>query len=155
MPQEIERKFLTTGDFRSYAHDNYRITQGYLSSVPERIVRIRISRNTGFLTIKGAADKSGVSRYEWEHEIAAADAEELLTLCEPGVIDKTRYLVYAGAHTFEVDEFHGENQGLIVAEIELDSEDEFFEIPDWLGKEVTGDPRYSNSMLARNPFSRW
>ncbi|MBW7933263.1 MAG: CYTH domain-containing protein [Gemmatimonadaceae bacterium] len=152
---EIERKFLVAGPFQPLATRTERIVQGFLSSVPERTVRVRIRGSQGFLTIKGLGNASGVSRFEWEREIPLADAERLLQLCEPGVIEKERHLVPAGAHTFEVDEFHGENEGLVVAEIELSSEDEAFERPTWLGAEVTGDPRYFNAMLAKHPYTRW
>lgn len=155
MAQEIERKFLVKGDFKSFSQKQTRITQGYLSSVPERTVRVRIKGEKGFITIKGIGNASGASRYEWEKEISLAEADELLKICEPGVIDKTRYLVNVGKHTFEVDEFYGENQGLIVAEIELGAEDESFEKPGWLGEEVTGDVRYFNSMLMKKPFTTW
>lgn len=155
MPQEIERKFLVEGEFRSQAFKAERITQGYLSSVAERTVRIRIKGEQGFITIKGKSSGDGIVRYEWEKEISLADARELLELCEPGVIDKTRYSVRAGKHIFEVDEFYGENEGLVMAEIELGNENESFEKPDWLGKEVTGDLRYYNAMLARKPYTMW
>ncbi len=155
MPQEIERKFLVKDGFKQYAFTSARITQGYLSSVPERIVRVRVSGEKGFLTIKGISNLSGMSRYEWEKEIAVTEARELLVLCEPGIIDKTRYLVQVGAYTFEVDEFYGDNQGLVVAEVELGSEEELYEKPDWLGTEVTGDIRYYNSNLIFEPFTRW
>jgi adenylate cyclase len=155
MSQEIERKFLVKDGFKQFAFTHTRITQGYLSSVPERIVRVRTNGEKGFITIKGILSQSGLSRYEWEKEIAFHEAQELLALCEPGIIDKTRYLVQVGKFTFEVDEFYGENEGLVIAEIELSSEEELFEIPLWLGKEVTGDRRYYNSKLAKNPFSKW
>lgn len=155
MPQEIERKFLVKGDFKSQAFQAERLTQGYLSSVPERTVRVRIRGKRGYLTVKGKSAESGVSRYEWEKEIPCEEARELLLLCEPGVIDKTRYCVKVGNHLFEVDEFHGENEGLVVAEVELSAEDEVFESPDWLGKEVTGDLRYYNAMLSRCPYRKW
>ena len=137
MAQEIERKFLVKGDFKPDAIKNTRIIQGYLSSVPERTVRVRVKGDKGFLTVKGIGNASGASRYEWEREIPVKEAGELLEICEPGVIDKIRYLVKSGDHTFEVDEFFGENQGLIIAEVELDSENESFQKPDWLGEEVT------------------
>jgi adenylate cyclase len=153
---EIERKFLTTSDaFKAAAFVQNRITQGYLSSVPERTVRVRIKGNKGFLTIKGASNESGISRFEWEKEIPVDEAQKLLLLCEKGVIDKTRYEVKIGNHIFEVDEFYGENEGLIVAEIELQSETETFEKPFWLGKEVTNDNKYYNSYLSKNPFKNW
>ena len=156
MAQEIERKFLVKSDaYKVDAFKETRITQGYLSSVPERVVRVRIKGNKGFITIKGIANASGVSRYEWEKEILVAEARELLSICEPGVIDKTRYEVKNDPFVFEVDEFYGENEGLIVAEIELSSEDDIFEKPVWLGEEVTGDSTYYNSMLAKNPFTKW
>ncbi|MBR5726003.1 MAG: CYTH domain-containing protein [Muribaculaceae bacterium] len=155
MAREIERKFLVEGDFMHEAFAAQRITQGFLSSVPERVVRIRIKGDKGYITIKGMADAAGVSRYEWEKEIPVEEARELLLLCEPGVIDKTRYLVEAGDYTFEVDVFHGENEGLIVAEIELPDEDAPFQHPSWLGREVTGDSRYYNVMLAKHPFKTW
>lgn len=152
MSKEIERKFLVRGDFKSQAFRSERIIQGYLSSVPERTVRVRIKGNEGFITIKGLSNASGLTRYEWEKEIPVDEARELLQLSEPGMIDKTRYLVQVGKHVFEVDEFYGENEGLILAEIELQSEDEPFEKPEWLGKEVTGDPRYYNAMLSKKPY---
>ena len=155
MAQEIERKFLVAGPFKEQATRQTRIVQGYLSSVPERTVRVRIKGDKGFLTIKGIGNASGASRYEWEREIPVPDVEQLLAICEPGVIDKVRWLVPAGAHTFEVDEFHGENEGLVVAEVELGAEDEAYVRPAWLGTEVTGDPRYFNSMLMKNPYTRW
>lgn len=155
MAQEIERKFLVKGDFKSHAVKQTRITQGYLSSVPERTVRVRVKGDKGFITIKGKGNATGASRYEWEKEIPVEEVMELLEICEPGVIDKTRFLVPAGEHTFEVDEFYGENQGLVVAEVELASEDEAFQKPAWLGEEVTGDARYFNSMLMKNPFKKW
>ena len=156
MAQEIEKKFLVKSeDFKSLASKSTRITQGYLSSIPERTVRVRTKGDRGFITIKGIGSASGASRYEWEKEIPASEVEELLKICEPGVIDKTRYEVKAGNHTFEVDEFYGENQGLAVAEVELSSEDEGFQKPDWLGAEVTGDTKYYNSMLMKHPFTKW
>lgn len=155
MSKEIERKFLVRGDFKSLAFRSERITQGYLSSVPERTVRVRIKGNEGFITIKGRSNASGLTRYEWEKEIPVDEARELLQLSEPGMIDKTRYLIQVGKHVFEVDEFYGENEGLILAEIELQSEDEPFEKPEWLGKEVTGDPRYYNAMLSKKPYKKY
>lgn len=155
MAQEIERKFLVTGDYKSVAAKHTRITQGYLSSVPERTVRVRVKGDKGFITVKGIGSASGASRYEWEKEISVTEANELMAICEPGVIDKTRFLVAQGKHTFEVDEFYGDNEGLVVAEIELSSENESFEKPSWLGQEVTGDSRYFNSMLMKNPFKNW
>lgn len=156
MAQEIERKFLVKGDFKQSITKETKIVQGYLSSVPERTVRIRIKGEKGFLTIKGIGSASGASRYEWEKEISTEEAAELLQICEPGVIDKTRFIVpEKSGLKFEVDEFYGENDGLTVAEIELPSEDHPFEKPAWLGEEVTGDARYYNSMLMKNPFKSW
>jgi len=155
MAQEIERKFLVKGDYKTQAKKQTRITQGYLSSVPERTVRVRIKGEKGFITIKGIGNASGASRYEWEKEISVNEVKELLKLCEPGIIDKTRFLVDAGKHTFEIDEFYGDNEGLTVAEVELDAEDEHFEKPEWLDNEVTGDVKYFNSMLMKNPYKDW
>lgn len=156
MGQEIERKFLVKGDFKSFVTKETKIVQGYLSSVPERTVRIRIKGEKGFLTIKGIGSASGASRYEWEKEISTEEATELLQICEPGVIDKTRFIVPEKTGLiFEVDEFYGENDGLTVAEIELPTEDHLFDKPDWLGEEVTGDARFYNSMLMKNPFKSW
>ena len=156
MAQEIERKFLVKSeDFKKEASKETRITQGYLSSVPERTVRVRIKGNKGFITVKGVGSASGASRFEWEMEIPVNEVEDLLKICEPGVIDKTRYEIKAGKHTFEVDEFYGDNNGLVVAEVELDSESELFVKPDWLGEEVTGDTRYYNSMLMKSPYTKW
>jgi adenylate cyclase len=155
MAKEIERKFLVKGDFKPFAQKRTRITQGYLSSVPERAVRVRIKGDKGFITIKGIGNDAGTTRYEWEKEIPVAEVEDLLKICEPGVIDKTRYEVKQGDHIFEVDEFYGENQGLVVAEVELKSEGETFAKPAWLGEEVTGDVKYYNVMLMKNPFTKW
>lgn len=156
MPQEIERKFLVRGDsYKQQCFESSRIVQGYICSARGRTVRVRIRGDRGYLTIKGASDASGMSRYEWEREIPLDEAEELMKLCEPGVIDKTRYLVRAGSHVFEVDEFYGDNAGLVVAEVELSAEDEPFEHPDFLGCEVTGDVRYYNSQLMKHPYREW
>lgn len=157
MLQEIERKFLIDGDFKKDAFKATRITQGYLNSSPERTVRVRIKGEKGFITIKGVGDATGVARFEWEKEIPVEEAQALLKLAEPGVIDKTRYLVRSadGLHTWEVDEFHGDNEGLTMAEIELSSIDEAFDKPSWLGEEVTGDPRYYNSSLKNHPYKDW
>lgn len=156
MSQEIERKFLVNSDaFKEASIKQQRITQGYLSSVPERTVRVRIKGKIGFLTIKGIGNASGTSRYEWEKEISLAEAQDLLAICKPGVIDKTRYNVVVGNHIYEVDEFYGDNEGLVVAEVELKAEDEAFEKPSWLAEEVTGDPKYFNSMLMQNPYKNW
>ncbi len=155
MAQEIERKFLVAGDFKKDAFKATRITQGYLCSVPERTVRVRVKGEKGYITIKGIGSASGASRFEWEKEIPVEEVKQLLEICEPGVIDKTRYLVKSGEHTFEVDEFYGDNDGLVVAEVELHSEDEAFVKPEWLGEEVTGDAKYYNSMLMKNPYRNW
>ena len=154
--KEIERKFLVKStDFIKESNVNNRIVQGYLNSNPERTVRVRIKGNKGFLTIKGKGNESGTTRFEWEKEISLFEAEALLQLCESGSIDKIRYEISIGKHMFEVDVFSGENQGLIIAEVELSSENEFFEQPNWLGKEVTGDKKYYNSYLSENPFCTW
>ena len=156
MAQEIERKFLVTSDaYKEESVKRTRITQGYLSSVPERTVRVRIKGDKGYITIKGGCNESGTSRYEWEKEIPVAEAEELLQICEPGVIHKTRYEVNVGRFTFEVDEFYGENQGLVMAEVELLNENDHFDKPEWIGAEVTGDVRYYNSMLKKKPYTTW
>lgn len=153
---EIERKFLVTSEsFKREAFAKKRISQGYLSSNPERTVRVRIKDDKGFLTIKGLSNETGLSRFEWEKEITAVEALALLKLCESGVIDKTRFEVKMGKHIFEVDEFYGENEGLIIAEVELDSETESFEKPNWLGEEVTNQKQYYNSYLSQNPFKKW
>lgn len=153
---EIERKFLVRDDsYKQMAYDSSRITQGYICSARGRTVRVRLRGHRGYLTIKGPSDAAGMSRYEFEKEITADEAEQLFRLCEPGVIDKTRWLVRSGSHTFEVDEFYGDNEGLVVAEVELQSEDEPFEKPGFIGTEVTGDRRYYNSQLRVSPYSVW
>ncbi|MCK5880911.1 MAG: CYTH domain-containing protein, partial [Sinobacterium sp.] len=153
---EIERKFLVNTDaYKQLSISQYRITQGYLSSVPERTVRIRLTEREAFLTVKGAGNKSGMSRFEWEKNIPLEEGRSLLALCEPGVIDKTRYLVECEGLTYEVDEFYGDNLGLVVAELELESENQSFTRPNWLGDEVTGNRAYYNSMLMKKPFSTW
>lgn len=153
---EIERKFLVVSEaFKSAAKAKHTIAQGYLNSKPERTVRVRISGESGFLTIKGKGNETGMTRFEWETELSLLDAKPLLALCEKGVIQKTRYEVPVGKKTFEVDVFAGENEGLILAEIELNDEKESFEKPDWLGKEVTNDARYYNAYLSRHPYSEW
>lgn len=154
--KEIERKFLITSEaFKKEAHKRTRIAQGFLNTHSERTVRIRLMGDNGYITIKGKSNKSGLSRFEWEKQISLNEAKELLLLCEKGIIEKTRYEVSVGDHIFEIDEFTGENEGLIIAEIELNSEDEVFTKPEWLGKEVTGDIRYYNSQLSLNPFKNW
>jgi len=153
---EIERKFLVEGDaFKAEAFSSKRIMQGYLNSDPERTVRIRVKGDKGYLTIKGKGNASGTTRLEWETEVPLPEAERLLTLAEKGAIDKTRYEIKAGSHIIEVDEFHGENEGLVMAEIELQDENEAFDKPEWLGKEVTGDKRYYNSYLSNSPYKTW
>jgi CYTH domain-containing protein len=153
---EIERKFLVlSNDFIAEAFSKKRIVQGYLNSNPERTVRVRIKADKGFLTIKGKGNETGTTRLEWEQEIAVTDAEKLLTICENGIIDKVRHEVKVGNHIYEVDVFSGENEGLTIAEIELQSEDEVFEKPHWLGQEVTNDERYYNAYLSNNPFKSW
>ncbi len=153
---EIERKFLVNSDaFKKDALRKNHIAQGYLNSAPERAVRVRIKGDTGYLTIKGKSNETGLSRFEWEKEIPLAEAKALLLLCEKGIIEKNRYEVLVGKHLFEVDEFFGENEGLLLAEVELQSESEFFEKPDWLGDEVTQDQRYYNSYISNHPFTSW
>jgi len=152
---EIERKFLVKGDFEKDVFERKRIVQGYICAEPERSVRVRVQGDKGFLTIKGASNEKGWSRYEFEQPIALTDAEELLKLCLPGIIDKVRHLIRVRNHLWEVDVFQGDNEGLIVAEIELSSEDEIFELPSWAGKEVTGDAKYYNAMLSQKPFNLW
>ena len=151
----VERKFLVSGDFRSASAGVERIVQGYLCSDPARTVRVRIKGQRAFLTIKGRSTADGLSRYEWEKEIQVAEAEELLKLCERGVIEKDRYMVPVQGHVFEVDVFYGENEGLVMAELELSDESESFHRPEWLGDEVTGDLRYYNSMLGNKPYTKW
>jgi len=154
-PMEIERKFLVTNDsFIDESFKKSRILQGYLCSDGDRVVvRVRINGDEGFLTIKGP--QNGISRYEFEQSISLKDAEDLMKLCLLGQIDKVRYCVKVGNHTWEVDVFHGENEGLVVAEIELESEGEAFALPDWVGKEVSKDKRYGNAFLSKHPYSSW
>jgi adenylate cyclase len=152
MGTEIERKFMVKGgDWCRQNATTYR--QGYLSTVKERTVRVRTVADKGYLTIKGIAN--GASRMEFEYEIPRQDADDLLGICERPLIEKNRYIIMHDGFVWEVDEFFGENQGLIVAEIELESEDQHFSKPDWVGKEVTGDPRYFNANLIENPFTKW
>lgn len=156
MALEIERKFLVKDEsYKKMAYQASRIAQGYICSMRGRTVRVRIRDGKGYLTIKGPADAVGIGRYEWEKEISLQEAQELMNLCEPGMIDKTRYLVRSGRHVFEVDEFYGENEGLVIAEVELSSADEVYEKPLFIGEEVTGDVRYYNSFLMKNPFKQW
>ncbi|WP_233861532.1 CYTH domain-containing protein [Tenacibaculum piscium] len=156
MTFEIERKFLVISDaYKQEAHQKNYIKQGFLNSQKERVVRVRIKDDSGFLTIKGASNKSGTTRFEWEKEIPLQEAQNLLKLCEKGSIEKYRYLVKSNNHTYEIDDFLGDNKGLVVAEIELSEENEAFEKPDWLGKEVTGIVKYYNSNLSKKPFCNW
>lgn len=152
---EIERKFLVVGEFKGKAYACSHIEQGYISSGNGRTVRVRIRDDKGFLTIKGPSDEAGLARFEWEKEIPVDEARQLMNICMPGRIIKDRYLVHNGKHTIEVDEFFGENQGLVMAEIELEGEDEEYLRPDFLGKEVTGDRKYYNSHLMRAPYTLW
>lgn len=154
MAQEIERKFLVVGEYKSLAHKSLYLVQGYIAS-GRRTVRVRISEDSAWLTIKGPSRDGGLSRYEWEHPISLADAKELLLLAEGALIEKRRYYIDYEGHTFEVDEFYGDNEGLTLAEVELHSVDETFERPRWLGREVTGDKRYYNSHLRTNPYCLW
>lgn len=157
MALEIERKFIVTGEFRSKSVNATRIQQGYITSGKGKTVRVRIRGDKGYLTIKGPSNQAGIGRYEFETEISLADAKDLMRLCEPGIIDKTRYLVPSadGRHTWEIDEFYGDNEGLIMAEIELQSEDEPYDRPDFIGREVTGDRRFYNSHMRQNPYCLW
>lgn len=153
---EIERKFLVTSNaFKNQAFGKKKISQGYINSDPERTVRVRIANDKGFLTIKGKGSESGMSRFEWEKEIPVEEANALLALSEKGAINKARFEVKIGNHIYEVDEFYGENEGLAIAEIELSSETEIFERPEWLGEEVTNDERFYNAYLSKNPFKSW
>ena len=156
MPKEIERKFLVNSGFKKFAINKLRIVQAYLSNDPQRIVRVRLVDDKAFLTIKGKSNDSGLTRFEFEKEILVKEAQELLALRVGELIEKTRYIIPAANSVFfEVDEFHGSNQGLCLAEIELPDEDYEFKKPDWLGKEVTGNPRYYNSFLSENSYNKW
>ena len=152
MARETERKFLIKGDFRPYVTCSYVIKQGYLQCDPERTVRVRIKGEKAFLTVKGMGSLSGMTRSEWEYEIPLTDAVEMLRLCAGNTIEKIRHEVPCGEMLFEVDEFTGTNKGLFLSEIELPDEETFFDKPEWLGVEVTGDARYYNSSLSKNPF---
>lgn len=153
---EIERKFLVKSpEFKEQATGCSHFVQGYITSPPAKTVRVRIADDKAYLTIKGSGSASGMSRFEWEMEIPGKDALALLGICEGGVIEKDRYFVPFAGHTFEVDEFFGDNEGLVMAEVELSSEDEAFEKPEWLGQEVTGDSRYYNSSLRKHPYIQW
>lgn len=154
--QEIERKFLVLNEaFKLAATNKKNIAQGYLNTNPNRTVRVRIANDKAFLTVKGKGNDTGMTRFEWEKEIPVNEAQSLLLLCEKGVIEKTRFEIPVGNHVFEVDEFYGENQGLVIAEIELSDENEPFEKPSWLGKEVTNDERFYNAYLSKNSFKNW
>ena len=155
MSQEIERKFLVNGSFKDVAYSHSHIMQGYICQGHGHTVRVRLRDDRGYLTIKGPSQDGGLSRYEFETEVSRQDALDLMKLCQNGFIDKTRYLVKSGSHVFEVDEFHGDNDGLIMAEVELDSTDETFDTPDFIGREVTGDHRFYNSHLLNYPFKLW
>ena len=153
---EIERKFLVNSDaFKDQAFRKTRISQGFLNTHKERTVRVRLRDEKGFITVKGLSTSNGLSRFEWEKEITKQEAESLLKLCEPTIIDKIRYDIKAGNHIFEVDEFFGDNEGLVVAEVELKSENETVEKPNWLGEDVTGQIKYYNSQLSKEPYSSW
>ncbi|WP_428223716.1 CYTH domain-containing protein [Flavobacterium sp.] len=153
---EIERKFLVkNNDFIAQATRQVRIVQGYLSANPERTVRVRIKGDKGYITVKGKSTGSGISRMEWEKEITVAEAEQLLAICEAGVIDKVRHEVPVGNHLYEVDVFTGDNEGLLLAEVELQEENEWFLKPDWLGEEVSADERFYNAYLSVKPFKYW
>ncbi|MEM6793460.1 MAG: CYTH domain-containing protein [Acidobacteriota bacterium] len=156
MAVEIERKFLVSSDaWRAGAEPGTRLRQGYLSTDPDRNVRVRIKGEKALLTVKGRLGEGTVSRLEYEYEIPMADAEAMLGLCLASPIDKTRYEIPHGGHLFELDEFHGRNAGLLIAEIELESESAHFEKPPWLGREVSDDPRYLNANLVESPFDTW
>ncbi len=156
MAQEIEYKFLVKGDFRPFVTEKHEITQAYLSAHPKRTVRIRIQDNKGYINIKGSAKVSGLMRFEWEKEIPVEEARELMALRESGLVVKTRHIVPAGnGLKFEVDEFHGDNEGLLLAEIELPTVETAFEKPSWLGEDVTGTPSFYSSELSKNPYKNW
>jgi len=155
MAKEIERKFLITGAFKTYAAKQTFIRQGYISTDPARTVRVRTKGGDAFITIKGLSNSTGVSRFEWEKRIPIEEAEDLFQFCLPGVIEKIRFEIPYKNHIFEVDEFFGKNLGLLIAEIELSSEDESFEKPSWLGEEVTGIDKYYNSYLTSHPYTTW
>ena len=153
---EIERKFLVTSEvYKTHAHRNFNIAQGYLNRDSERTVRVRLKDDKAYLTVKGKSNDSGTTRLEWETEIEASEARALLAICEEYIIEKIRYEVKVGDHVFEVDEFFGNNEGLVVAEIELGSESETFEKPSWLGAEVTGTIEYYNAQLSIHPYEEW
>ena len=154
---ETERKFLVVGEYKSQAYNATRIQQGYIASGNGRTVRVRIRGDKGYLTIKGPSGLAGLTRYEFDTEIPLDDARDLMQICEPGIIDKTRFLVKSpdGSHVWEIDEFYGDNEGLVLAEVELSSEDEHFLKPDFVGREVTGDRRFYNSHMRNYPYKLW
>ena len=155
MAYEIERKFLVKGEFKQFALSSTYIVQGYIYFDKEKSVRVRIRGDKGFITVKSSVGDSKVTRNEWEYEVPASEANEMLRLCGKNVIEKTRYIVNVKNLTVEVDEFYGENEGLLLAEIELTNESQQFEKPDFLGQEVTGQPRYYNAQLCVHPYSKW
>jgi len=156
MDLEIERKFLVNSmAFKNEAFKHTRIVQGFLSTNKKRTVRVRLKGEQGFLTIKGISSNDGLSRLEWEKEISKPEAESLLNVCKKAIIDKIRYEIQVAEHIFEVDVFLGDNAGLIIAEVELNDENEPFSKPDWLGKEVTGKIRYYNAQLSKHPYKLW
>jgi len=156
MSLEIERKFLLVSDaFKADSYKKYTIKQGFLNTDKNAVVRIRITDDEAFITIKGKSNKSGTTRFEWEKSISLDESENLILLSKNSLIVKTRYLVKVKNHTFEVDIFSEDNEGLIIAEIELENEDEIFVKPHWLGKEVTGDKKYYNVNIAKNPYKNW
>lgn len=155
MHTEIERKFLVVGEFKHLAYNRTHIEQGYFATEPGKTVRVRIRDDKAYLTIKGPSDEGGLSRYEFETEVPLEDGRQLMKLCMPGSVQKDRWLIENGRHTIEVDEFFGDNEGLVMAEIELASVDEPYIKPDFLGKEVTGDPRYYNKYMLKHPYKTW
>lgn len=155
MGYEIERKFFVNGDYKSLSNKSYPIKQGYLALSGFSVVRVRVKGEKAFITVKSALEDNKIKRHEWEYEIPVADAEEMLLLCEEAVVEKIRHLVDYHGHLFEVDEFFGDNEGLVIAEVELKDENELFDRPDWLGEEVTGNVRYYNSFLSIHPYKEW
>jgi len=153
MMTEIERKYLVKGDFKAGARAEVDMRQGYICADTDRSVRVRICGDAAYLTIKGPA--VGISRFEWEKQISIEEGEALMKLCHTGIVSKTRYIIDYEGYIWEVDEFHGDNEGLVVAEIELGSEGEKFPLPQWAGEEVTSDPRYLNTNLATHPYKNW
>ena len=152
---EIEHKFLVCAEWKSWAEHSKHYVQGYLCSEPERTVRVRLSGDSAWLTIKGPSSADGLSRFEFEKTITPEEAQQLLKLCLPGVIEKQRYIVPYHGFNWEVDEFFGDNEGLVMAEIEVATKEETFDLPPFIGQEVTGDKRYYNSQLIKNPYKNW